>query len=303
MLDARRRAIEWWVVLQSGTASASDRAQLNDWLLADPRHQEAWSRVLEVEQGVRRVPAALAQAVFKPTSRRAVLRGLGAASIAALSGWAVYRHTPWQRLIADRSTGLGEVDTLAMAPGLDVALASDTAVQVYRKRGHQALRLLRGEVFVHAQGVAFTLDTDSASIAADSARFCVSLDEQGCRVELLDGELAIERGDYSLRVAGAQGLRLSASDGLTRLAPNPDAAAWVDGMLVAHDWSLRELVARLARHRHGVIHVDADIAGLRVSGVFPLYDAERALAAVARSLPIALHRRGPLWLSVVPAQV
>lgn len=86
MLDARRRAIEWWVVLQSGTASASDRAQLNDWLLADPRHQEAWSRVLEVEQGVRRVPAALAQAVFKPTSRRAVLRGLGAASIAAPVG-------------------------------------------------------------------------------------------------------------------------------------------------------------------------------------------------------------------------
>ncbi|CPK22023.1 signal transduction protein [Bordetella pertussis] len=69
---------------------------------------------------------------------------------------------------------------------------------------------------------------------------------------------------------------------------------------MVHGWRLDRLAAQLARYRLGVIRVDPAVAGLRLSGVFPLDDAERALAAVRQSLPIEIRRHTAYWLSVTP---
>ncbi|OZI74211.1 DUF4880 domain-containing protein [Bordetella genomosp. 12] len=301
MLEATaRQAITWWVLLQSGAASAHDRAGLQAWLHADAGHREAWARVCEVQQGVRRVPASLARAAFQPASpaRRTALRGIAAAAVAGATGWGVYRHTPWQRLVADRSTGLGEVRKVALAPGLDITLSSDTAVQISRHGGQHQLRLLRGELLVQAKAASMQLDTGYGLARADHARLCARRGQRGCELQLLEGDLLLERDTDRMRIHGPQGLWLPGHGAVRRHSPDPDAAAWVDGLVVAHDWPLRVLVARLAHHRHGVIHLDPELAERRVSGVFPLFDAELALRAVGHSLPIAVQRRGPFWLSV-----
>ncbi|EWM47644.1 fecR family protein [Bordetella holmesii 35009] len=253
-----------------------------------------------MQQGVRQVPAPLAHAAFKPQSsgRRTMLRGVVAAAVAGATGWGVYHHTPWQRLIADRSTGLGEVRKIAIAPGLYVTLSSDTAIQISRNADRHLLRLLRGQVQVQASAAAVQLDTGVGLARTDRARFCVRRGAHGCELQLLDGGLVLEREMNRTRLSAPQGMWLPDSGVWHQRPPNPDAGAWVDGLIVAHDWPLHMLVARLADHRRGVIHLDPELADTRVSGVFPLFDAERALKAVAHSVPIAVQRRGPFWLSV-----
>ena len=64
---------------------------------------------------------------------------------------------------------------------------------------------------------------------------------------------------------------------------------------------LRDLFADyLARQRVGVIRVAPAVAGLRLSGVFPLDDAERALRALEPALPIVVTRHTQYWLQVGP---
>ncbi|MNT98684.1 fec operon regulator FecR [compost metagenome] len=52
----------------------------------------------------------------------------------------------------------------------------------------------------------------------------------------------------------------------------------------------------------GVIRVDPAVAPLRLSGVFPLDDAERALKALEPALPITVTRHTQYWLQVGPRE-
>ncbi|SPU49985.1 DUF4880 domain-containing protein [Bordetella trematum] len=299
--ELRREAISWWVCMQSGAATEQQRAELEAWLRADAGHRQAWERVRAVERGIRQVPPALAHAAFAPVRRRTVLRGLVGLGFGALAGWGVYRHAPWQHLVADFGSPVGQTRHVALGAGASLILASDTALRVRPQGGGHAVHLLRGEVLADVRSAPLWLDTGFGLLHTEQARFCAARGERGCRVELLEGGLAVDHGEQQQRLSAPQGVRLGRAGGLRLQAVDADAAAWVDGLVVAQEWSLDRLVYRLSRARHGVILVDDRIAGLRVSGVFPLYDAERALAAAARSLPIQVERRSRFWLSVVPA--
>ena len=75
----------------------------------------------------------------------------------------------------------------------------------------------------------------------------------------------------------------------------------MDGVLVARDMRLDEFVAEFDRQRHGVLRCDPAVAALRISGVFPLDDSERALAALARTLPVQVIYRTRWWVTLAPA--
>lgn len=58
------------------------------------------------------------------------------------------------------------------------------------------------------------------------------------------------------------------------------------------------MVDALARYRSGWIRVSAAASRLRVSGLFPLDDTERALEALRHTQPITLRRFGA-WLVMI----
>ena len=89
---------------------------------------------------------------------------------------------------------------------------------------------------------------------------------------------------------------------VVRHASDPDRLAWVDGLVVAKDWRLDYFAQYLARQRVGMIRVDPAVAALRLSGVFPLDDAERALKALEPALPIVVTRHTQYWLQVGPRE-
>jgi transmembrane sensor len=70
-------------------------------------------------------------------------------------------------------------------------------------------------------------------------------------------------------------------------------------MLEAHDLPLGEVVQALRAYRAGFIRVAPRAAALHVYGTFSLDDTDRALAALAETLPIAVnvYQRG--WLVTI----
>ncbi|SSW71426.1 DUF4880 domain-containing protein [Achromobacter agilis] len=172
------QAIAWWVRLQSGVAGADDRRSCESWLAQDPAHRQAWDRLQRIGRDARRVPSELAHAALaapQSAGRRAVLRGLLAVSGAAMTGWAGYRHAPWQRLAADLSTRIGERRAVQLADGLHITLNSDSAVRLHLQREARGIDLLRGEMLVHTESrpgvAALRVDAGYGELRADTARF------------------------------------------------------------------------------------------------------------------------------------
>lgn len=76
---------------------------------------------------------------------------------------------------------------------------------------------------------------------------------------------------------------------------------WLRGVLSVSQWRLDRVIAELARYRRGHLSCDPAVAGLRVSGSFPLSDTDRALALLRQTLPVRLQSFTRYWLQIVPA--
>ena len=61
---------------------------------------------------------------------------------------------------------------------------------------------------------------------------------------------------------------------------------------------LGDFLAELSRHRPGILRCDPSVAGLELTGVFPLADTDRVLAALQQSLPVQVHSLTRYWISV-----
>ena len=77
-------------------------------------------------------------------------------------------------------------------------------------------------------------------------------------------------------------------------------AAWEKGLFVANRIELRDLAAELARYRTGFVRCHPDVAGLPVSGTFPIDDTDRALALMEKTLPVTINRSVPYLTLINP---
>ncbi len=67
-----------------------------------------------------------------------------------------------------------------------------------------------------------------------------------------------------------QSYRIAAA-GVRRLErPQMDAVAWADGLIVTRDMRLADFLAEVARYRNGYLGCAAEVADLRLSGVYRL---------------------------------
>lgn len=302
-----RQAIIWWTRLQSGQADENDRAACHRWLARDPSHRQVWERLERIGHDARRVPAALARVALEaPASpgRRVALRTMLTLAGVGAAGWAGYRHAPWQRLAADLSTGVGERRSVALADGLHITLNSDSALRLRLDGEARGIHLLRGEILVSAQSrpgaAALRVETGYGALLTENARFDLCRADSGARLGVYEGSVALLRAGQLAQAEAGERLTYDARGDVERQAVDPDHLAWVDGLVVAKDWRLDHFAQYLARQRIGVIRVDPAVAGLRLSGVFPLDDAERALKALEPALPIVVTRHTRYWLQIGP---
>jgi transmembrane sensor len=310
--DALLAQAAGWLVRMQGTAlSAHEHAEFERWRAQSDAHADAWSRAERVRATFASVPPAIAaDAVGKMRRRRrAALRGLGAVMMGAPAAWLASRTVLWRDWTADYRTATGEQRRIELADGTRVLLDTATAIDVAYDRDARRLRLVSGRVRVttgHDSGAAryrpFVVETAQGSARALGTRFTVRTGETATTVSVSEGAVVLKPVDGS----ATQTLRAGQQAGMSPTATTaiePAGAAlssWEQGMLMAQNERLASVIAELARYRHGVLLCDLAVAGLRVSGAFPLDDIDASLDLLARTLPVELTTFTSLWTRVGP---
>ncbi|WP_158218789.1 FecR domain-containing protein [Roseateles aquatilis] len=316
-LDARARAVEWFVLLASGNATVDDQRAWVAWREADPAHEAEWARVDRVQQMMAGVPAELASPALRrsgSTRRRQVLRSLGIGAIAGAlgyGGWRGVRELGGAAWLADERTAPGEQRQVALEDGSVMTLNTATAVDVRFDAAWRALRLHEGEVLVEtaaARGAPgavdarpLIVDTRLGRVRALGTRFILRLDEHRLTVAVLQS--AVETRDPSgrtLRVEAGQQLVVGAQGAGRVEALASEVDAWTYGSLVVDNARLIDVVAELSRYRRGHLGCDPRVSELRVSGAFPVTDVDRALSALVAALPVQIDRVNRFWTTVRP---
>lgn len=322
------QAIAWLVQLRaqpSGVApDAALQARIDAWRAADGRHESVWAELMASEAQFQRLVAlpvapaqwqqplsALNRSRSRRQSRRRWLGGvaLGLGSV-ALAGFAARQAGLFDSLAGQRyATGTGDQRRVVLGDGTQLALNTATAVQLQFDGQQRLIALERGEIFIDTgrDGLSprhrpFLVQTAQARLQALGTRFAVRQQEGVTRLSVLEGRVAVDPGQGTRTViVPGETVEIDASGQLRRqaiAAAAMDPTSWLDGTLVAHDMRLGDVVAEMARYRHGWLVCEDSVASLKVSGVFQLRDGDAALESLAQALPVRIEQRTRFWVRV-----
>lgn len=317
-----REAAEWLATLHSGEAGEEERARCRAWREADPRHDRAYRKVealwrrFDGLDGEAAASATLSTVLWR-RRRRDLARSGGALAlmVTVLFGGALLAMRPFTPLdlMADYRSGVGQQHRVVLPDGSELLLNTAAVVDVAYSDGERRVRLRRGELLAEVARDPerpFIVETDAGTARALGTRYTVR--EGDGRLDVVVTESSVEvcgavrkPSGRSHCVATPEGHRAGVVDGnvtAPRAVDTAIATAWVKGRLVADDRPLTEVLSELGRYRQGFLRYDPEaLEGMRVSGVFPLDDPERALAMLADYLPVTVTRYTPLMTLVSPA--
>lgn len=315
-LDARQlaaleQAAHWYVRLHGGASSADEQHAWQSWLDAEPLNGWAWQQAENLQQRLQRMPTRLTGRALdlaehaRHSDRRTVLKGITLLLGSSAMGWGSYQQAQRQHWLADFRSAVGQRLPLTLADGSQAQLNTDSALDVQYDAKQRLLALRQGEVMVNTvadpAGRPFVLRTPHGTIRALGTRFSVRLDGERTRVAVYEHQVMVTplHGQPLLLGNGQQGLLTPASCSASALDANQ--GAWTQGLLIANDQRLEDLLAELGRYRSGWLHCDPAITDLRISGTFRLDDTDQALRAVSSALPVRIEARTRYWISVRPA--
>lgn len=146
------------------------------------------------------------------------------------------------------------------------------------------------------------MQTRQGNIRALGTRFTVRQHADSSEVDVLEHAVAVQgqSSGAEVIVQAGQTLRFDGRSPVSPQAGDPLRSEWAEGRLVISDWPLDQLLTELGRYRPGLLGCDPQVAGLRLSGAYPLDDTDRALAAIARAVPVEVVSRTRYWVRLVP---
>lgn len=296
------QAVDWYVQLHDTAVNENTRSQWRAWLAADPRHVQAWERIEQLQQRLGQAPAALAATTLEQArqKRRAALKMLAVLLGVGAVGWRGYQTSP---LSADFASRVGQRRQLTLTDGSRLVLDTDTQVDVRFDAEQRLIILRQGEILIETAKDSRPLSVQSAEgrILALGTRFTVRQDNGATQVNVEAHAVKV----YP-RLTPGLGVRVDEGQALTFVTDNvgpvrpasPQASAWARGLLVVVDWTLRDVLAELARYRHGYLGCAPEVADLRLSGTFLLEDSEAVLANLEDSLPVQVRRLTRYWVRI-----
>ena len=308
------QAAHWYAVLRDGQACARDRTAWQDWLHADDAHQAAWRYVenigrnftpLRGQADARLAADALGQATRYRHTRRRIL-----ASTALLTGGTLLGYLGWREALlpaglmafgADHRTGVGEQRQISLADGSQVWLNTASAINVEINDHARTVTLVDGEIFINTAKDAsrpFFVQTKYGRMQALGTQFTVRSQADRTLLAVYEGavELRIPTGVRVLQ-AGQQ-VGFSATDIFATETADSAREAWTQGVLIADNIPLRQVVDELRRYRRGHLGVADEVAELKVYGHFPIQDSERVLRMLSSVLPVRIAQPLPWWTSI-----
>lgn len=315
-------AIQWHLQMFSGNPNDFDRHAFEAWLGASPMNDQAWrhlesalSNVLHrIEPKLLAGKGALRRSLVRPqdAQRRRLGRLLLIGGVFFGGTALIDRRLPLRQLGSEFVTGTGERRRVSLPDGSTMELDARSAADIDFSDNKRVVRLRTGAAIFEVASQRELLGsspaavrqplrilTDPGEVHVDAGRLLMRCEASRSLCVALEGESEIvtftgTRGKLA-QGEGAWFDKDSISAARRDLASN---AAWHAGQLEVHNESLHEIVAALGRYRPGLIRVSPAAGNLRVSGLFPLDDTERALDALRHTLPITVRRFGSIYVMI-----
>ncbi|TCM16504.1 FecR family protein [Novosphingobium sp. PhB165] len=304
-------AADWIVRRDGGKLSADDERSFQEWL-SEPAHRRALERLEELWCLIDSDPAPVAsqpglppialkrrsifgrnRSSFPPPARKP-RRWAGAAVAAsvALAAFASFGDWP-TRLRADYATGVGERRLLTLEDGSRVTLGSSSAIVHDFSGTRRQIRLLEGSALFEVapdRSRPFTVEAAGGSATALGTAFAVRERDGIAELVVTQHRVRVIGGGRSAIVDEGRRVDFDAETlGAVEAAGN-GATAWTRGRLVVVNRPLREVVAEIARYRHGYLSVTGTAAEVKVSGVYDLDHPLEAVDSIERSLNLKSFR-------------
>ncbi|WP_095130371.1 FecR domain-containing protein [Pseudomonas sp. Irchel s3h14] len=308
------QAIDWMVKLRAGTPDAALQERFNTWLAMDRAHRQAWTKLQDRLGGSfntvraldRRLPGHASEArqvLLQPhASRRDALRVIAGLGLLGGGVWLGARSQLGDALLADLHTGRGERQNFKLADGSSLSLNANSAVDL-RFDDKQRLVILRhGELVIEVQPDPrrpLRVRTAEGEVRALGTRFLVAQEQGASRVVVLQHSVEARLFDGTVQVVQeGQSVLMHARQIALVSSDQRQRADWLSGRLNVLDESLEHVVDALRPYSRGFVRVAPEVRGLRVQGMFPLDDPDRAFSALAETLPIRVDRYSP-WLTLI----
>jgi len=313
--QALEQAAEWFALLLSGQASEAERRAWGVWLSDADEHAQAWQHIealnrrfasLKEAAQPQLVASAWREAHGAAGRRRRALLGVGAMGGLGLLTWQLWPHVASsvsaQAWLADYRSDTGEVREVSLSDTTRVWLNARSAFNVTYRYDMRLLALIQGDVLIDTasdpQHRPFCVDTaQGARLQALGTRFAVRCDDK------TQTTLAVYEGAVQARLANGAAVIVNAqqqvcltTNAIGELEPvDPAYEAWTQGLLIARNLSLAEVVAQLRRYDRGYLSLAAEVADLRVFGSYPIRSPEQALKMLEAVLPIRVRSPLPGW--------
>lgn len=308
-----RQAVDWFVRLRADAVKPEMTHAWTAWMAADPEHARAWSHLQHCAGDVAGIPSLVAHATLaRPAAaaRRRFMKSAALFAAGAGAAWWSVRTEPWQPLLADASTRVGEQRRLTLPDGSTVLLNTDSAIDI-GSGGDRRIRLTRGEIMLDAvragdapaPALPFIVQTRHGEVATSGSRLALRLEAACSIARAITGPLLVTPANapqHRRELAAGQQAAFTASEVLAPAQLRISDLSWTEGVLAAHDMRLDAFLAQLSRYRPGVIRCDPAVADLRVSGVYPLGDTDKVLETLALTLPVAVRSMTRYWVSLGP---
>lgn len=299
---AEDAAINWLVELRSGVTDAATRQAFDTWLQADVRHRQAWSRLGQAvdttlgpirEGGGMAIGRTLNQAAAQSTKRRRLLSGaLLFAGTAVGTGW-MMRGSPFiNDWPADLYTGTARRQTFTLPDGSLLTLNARSSADIDFNRERRLVRLRQGDLVIDVVDPArlpFIVQSRHGDVRVLGSRLMVGLAGDVTRTLAMRDDLDITPRQVVDATLVRQGQAAQFDEQRVIRLPQAvpgQAAAWLDGKLLAFDQPLGEVVDALRPYRGGLLRISAQAAALRVTGNYSLDQPAQTLRALGETLPI-----------------
>lgn len=307
-------AADWLVQLQSGAATEEDQRAIALWRGRSAQHAQAWHRAEAIIGDFRAVPGSIASDTIKRIGRnkgigrRQALNRIGLFLLAGPAIWLAQRELPWQEWMADQHTAIGEQKNLTLPDGTQMLINTGSSLNIAFNANERRIKLLTGEVLITTAKDPsptyrpFIVQTRHGAARALGTRFSVRVEDQMSRLAVVEGAVEMQPvggGQAVIVKAGEQ----SAFGSVSAYPVQPLGRAsmtWENGMMVATNMRLADLLTELGRYRPGVLRCHDSVADLRVSGAFSLRDTDASLRLLQQTMPINVSSLTRYWVAVEP---
>ncbi len=300
-------AEDWLLRLRWNTATPADRAAFERWH-AVPEHAAAYAKAERLWKSFDRLAAnpridrmgqrILVDAAVRRRWRRPQTAWAASAAIVAIAlvgYFSLQRHVPAEGY----ATAPGERSTIRLADGSEVVLNSATRLEARLGETRRELSLVQGEaIFTVANDPTrpFFVTAGDGRVRALGTRFQVRHESKRVTVTLLEGRIAVDRGDsvHDVRLKPDEQVRFTAaSDEIERRTVDPtEVTSWTTGRLQFHSTLLSEVLEEVNRYAKTKIRLgDPSLGNTAVNGTFEIGDSESLVAALETAFPITAASR------------